>query len=439
MATLLDYIRKSPHRNWLERSLVRLLPGLNGNVLDIGSRNRRYDYLLKQKPVAIDIVEQVDRDVQKGDVTNLAFPEQSFDSVLCIEVLEYVDDPKRALAEIHRVLTPGGTLVLSVPFMFKVHEDRMRYTESYLRVLCGDFARVICMPVGNAYIAMLTIVWGKIKAVRFAPVRYVYTLLMLPFLLIAYMRNSSVSTNYPTGYVTCVYQITMTPIFRIDDIGASTKHFNQHGKKHVKLFGKIPFYFPFANVGFFKRVEPFRGWAVYDELTVNEWKDILMVFKEHSIVPIIAVTATWVERDGMLTPFPQKFPGEALLLKEALHRGEIMIANHGLTHCVVGKHLPRFWSSNRKYQREFLPELPKKHIANISCILKIFWNHILKDQLIFWYHRVIYGVSKHTRHFMEQISQRLCAIDTCAILMNQCTALISFRTPKTWPFFMTGN
>jgi SAM-dependent methyltransferase len=201
MATLLDYIRKSPHRNWLERSLVRLLPGLNGNVLDIGSRNRRYDYLLKQKPVAIDIVEQVDRDVQKGDVTNLAFPEQSFDSVLCIEVLEYVDDPKRALAEIHRVLTPGGTLVLSVPFMFKVHEDRMRYTESYLRVLCGDFARVICMPVGNAYIAMLTIVWGKIKAVRFAPVRYVYTLLMLPFLLIAYMRNSSVSTNYPTGYV----------------------------------------------------------------------------------------------------------------------------------------------------------------------------------------------------------------------------------------------
>jgi hypothetical protein len=170
----------------------------------------------------------------------------------------------------------------------------------------------------------------------------------------------------------------MTPIFRIDDIGASTKHFNQHGKKHVKLFGKIPFYFPFANVGFFKRVEPFRGWAVYDELTVNEWKDILMVFKEHSIVPIIAVTATWVERDGMLTPFPQKFPGEALLLKEALHRGEIMIANHGLTHCVVGKHLPRFWSSNRKYQREFLPELPKEthreHIVHSQDILESYFE-----------------------------------------------------------------
>lgn len=168
------------------------------------------------------------------------------------------------------------------------------------------------------------------------------------------------------------------PLFRIDDIGASTKHFNQHGRKHIRLFGKIPFYFPFANIWFFKRIEPFRGWAVYDELTVPEWEKILAVFKEYGIVPIIAVTATWVERDSTLVPFPEKFPEQAKFLKEAFHRGEIVIANHGLTHCVVGKHLPRFWSSNRKYQREFLPELDSaihlEHIHKSQEILETFFE-----------------------------------------------------------------
>lgn len=170
----------------------------------------------------------------------------------------------------------------------------------------------------------------------------------------------------------------MTPTFRIDDIGASTKHFNQHGRKYVKLFGKIPFYFPFANVWFFKRSEPFRGWAVYDELTASEWNVFLELFEQYHIVPIIAVTATWVERDGRLTPFPEKFPAQAQLLKEALHRGEIIIANHGLTHCVVGKHMPRFWGSNRQYHREFLPtlgaDIHREHIVQSQKILEDFFE-----------------------------------------------------------------
>ena len=157
----------------------------------------------------------------------------------------------------------------------------------------------------------------------------------------------------------------MTAIFRIDDIGASTKHFNQHGKKWVSLFG-MKVYFPFANVWFFKRIEPFRGWAKYDEVTAGEWRVYLDMFEKNSIVPIIAVTATWVEADGTLVPFPEKFPEEAAVLKEAFLNNKIVIANHGLTHCVVGMHAPRFWSSNRKFWREFLPSLDEEvHRNNI--------------------------------------------------------------------------
>ncbi len=167
-------------------------------------------------------------------------------------------------------------------------------------------------------------------------------------------------------------------VFRIDDIGASTKHFNQHGRKHVKLFGKIPLFFPFANIGFFKRMEPFRGWAKYDEVTTDEWKKFLVIFSEQRIVPIIAITACWVERDGTLTPFPKKFPAEANFLKKAWQDGKIVVANHGLTHCIVGKHLPKLWRSNRKFHREFFPELGQswhtEHIIRSQEILESFFG-----------------------------------------------------------------
>lgn len=49
-----------------------------------------------------------------GDVTELPYPDASFDLVVAIEVFEHFDDPEAALAEIARVCS--GTLVASVPF-----------------------------------------------------------------------------------------------------------------------------------------------------------------------------------------------------------------------------------------------------------------------------------------------------------------------------------
>lgn len=165
---------------------------------------------------------------------------------------------------------------------------------------------------------------------------------------------------------------------RIDDIGASTKHFNQHGKKILRYKGVPFFYFPFANIGFFKRIPPFRGWAKYDELTAQEWKKILWVCEKFATVPIVAITASWVDENSNLIPFPQKFPEEAQFLKVAAQNKQIILANHGLTHCIVGKHLPRFWRSNRETQREFWPEFDQKfhddHILKSQKILEDFFE-----------------------------------------------------------------
>ncbi len=50
--------------------------------------------------------------LQEGDAQNLAFPDESFDTVVCTLGFCTIPDPRRGLEEAHRVLVPGGSLVL---------------------------------------------------------------------------------------------------------------------------------------------------------------------------------------------------------------------------------------------------------------------------------------------------------------------------------------
>jgi len=49
---------------------------------------------------------------REGDATALPGDDGEFDAALCVQVMEYVPDPSAALAEIHRVLRPGGRAVI---------------------------------------------------------------------------------------------------------------------------------------------------------------------------------------------------------------------------------------------------------------------------------------------------------------------------------------
>jgi len=53
--------------------------------------------------------------VVKSTVTNLPFPDESFDAVICAEVLEHIPESQRAIRELVRVLKPQGRLAISVP------------------------------------------------------------------------------------------------------------------------------------------------------------------------------------------------------------------------------------------------------------------------------------------------------------------------------------
>ncbi len=53
--------------------------------------------------------------IRTDDITDSQLPAGSFDFILCTEVIEHIEDSQRALAQMWRLLRPGGVLLLSTP------------------------------------------------------------------------------------------------------------------------------------------------------------------------------------------------------------------------------------------------------------------------------------------------------------------------------------
>ncbi len=51
-----------------------------------------------------------------SDITSIPAPDSSFDAIMCIEVLEHLPDPIKAIQEFYRLLKPNGHLLITAPF-----------------------------------------------------------------------------------------------------------------------------------------------------------------------------------------------------------------------------------------------------------------------------------------------------------------------------------
>ncbi len=109
---------------------------LNGSLLDVGCGIKPYQNIFSVTSyigLDLDSKESKKRAVADYfyDGKTFPFPENSFDSILCNEVLEHVFDTEIFLSEIKRVLKPNGIILLTVPFVWVEHEepyDFARYT-----------------------------------------------------------------------------------------------------------------------------------------------------------------------------------------------------------------------------------------------------------------------------------------------------------------------
>lgn len=152
MLVLRFSITKTPRRIIVDRQVEEASKLLKGTVLDIGSAESPYSFLMG-RTLSVDI--RLFPGVKiLADASSLPFKDSSFSSVLCTELLEHVLRPDMVVSEIHRVLFPGGRLILTVPFLFPIHKDPKdyhRFTEDGIKVLLQDFRRVKVLPQGKAF------------------------------------------------------------------------------------------------------------------------------------------------------------------------------------------------------------------------------------------------------------------------------------------------
>jgi len=130
---LQQYLGLSYRRKRIDADLTRVAGHLAGRVLDVGGARRRGTFRppAGARWVVADV--SVARTAGNGlgvgaDIQALPFRAGAFDAVKATEVLEHVPDVPGALAECRRVLRPGGHLVITVPFLERVHGDPGDYT-----------------------------------------------------------------------------------------------------------------------------------------------------------------------------------------------------------------------------------------------------------------------------------------------------------------------
>jgi SAM-dependent methyltransferase len=113
-------------------------PALRGGLLvDVGCGSKPYEaYFQVDRYVGVDVEESGHPEADKRcdlvyDGARLPLADGDADSVLCTQVLEHAPDPAALLAEIGRILKPGGHLLLTAPFLWEEHErpfDFQRFT-----------------------------------------------------------------------------------------------------------------------------------------------------------------------------------------------------------------------------------------------------------------------------------------------------------------------
>ena len=175
-------------KNYLEIYVVRKaileaiksnLHKFKGTVLDVGCGIMPYrEMILQNKQVTrytgLDFESALHEEYAKvkpdlvweGSTINLE--SNSVDTILATEVLEHCAEPEKVLAEIFRVLKPGGVFFFTVPFLWNIHlvpYDEYRYTSFALKRLLSQegFSDIDLRSLGglDASLAQMIGIWYK--------------------------------------------------------------------------------------------------------------------------------------------------------------------------------------------------------------------------------------------------------------------------------------
>ncbi|HHS12853.1 MAG TPA: class I SAM-dependent methyltransferase [bacterium] len=141
-------------REWMIKRAVRQLPfdrNREISILDAGAGFGQYSaWCLRRFPrasvLALDIREDLVRSGQafvrlagesrlrfeQADLTGLR-DKNRYDLILCVDVIEHIEDDQRVLGNFYRALKPEGRLLLSTPSIYRRHQPDSRFVDEHCR------------------------------------------------------------------------------------------------------------------------------------------------------------------------------------------------------------------------------------------------------------------------------------------------------------------
>ncbi len=154
------------------KTVRRLIKSGGKTILDLGCGKGYVGSALSKgnKVIFAEIDESLIKDV-KGmkvilDANHIPFKQETFDYVICADVLEHIKDDKKILGNIHSVLKKGGGAVIAVPAYAWLYGHHDRILKHYRRYNLSDFRRL-----------------AKNAGFKIKSVRYTCSLLLFPFLI----------------------------------------------------------------------------------------------------------------------------------------------------------------------------------------------------------------------------------------------------------------
>ena len=128
--------------NWkFLNGLVKMLPK-EARILDVGAGHGDFaDIFEGRNYFSLDIVPYAEVDLVADLGSDNPFKDETFNAVVLMNVLEHVYESRALLKSISRIVAKGGQVVITVPFLLKVHQapfDFARYTPYFIEKMAAD-------------------------------------------------------------------------------------------------------------------------------------------------------------------------------------------------------------------------------------------------------------------------------------------------------------
>lgn len=200
-------------RRNLFRNVTHFAKDMDGRLLDFGCGSKPYEKYFDK------VSEYVGCDIEASghghanekidvfyDGKTLPFEDCSFDNILSSEVFEHIFNLEPMIKELHRVLKPGGGILVTVPFVWNEHEapyDFGRYTSFGITdLLERNGFKIEELRKSTSYVELLFQMWAEylrygFSKIPFGPARLLLHLVfILPSVLVGFILSAVLPRNY---------------------------------------------------------------------------------------------------------------------------------------------------------------------------------------------------------------------------------------------------